>query len=114
MYQRDVVSEFGPKTWPRCNLTHYWLLSTQERLWQRCLFKYLRCEPEEHHVLLTEPPLNTPENRELTAEIMFETFNVFVCVSNFKRPSIWGLSRSERDAARSSRSTVSEGRRVRV
>ena len=47
-----------------------------ERLWQRCLFKYLRCEPEEHHVLLTEPPLNTPENRELTAEIMFETFNV--------------------------------------
>ena len=27
-------------------------------------------------MLLTEPPLNTPENRELTAEIMFETFNV--------------------------------------
>ena len=25
---------------------------------------------------LTEPPLNTPENREYTAEIMFETFNV--------------------------------------
>ena len=47
-----------------------------ERLWQRCIFKYLRCEPEEHFFLLTEPPLNTPENRELTAEIMFETFNV--------------------------------------
>jgi actin-related protein len=27
-------------------------------------------------VTLTEPPLNTPENREYTAEIMFETFNV--------------------------------------
>jgi len=27
-------------------------------------------------MLLTEPPLNTPENREYTAEIMFETFNV--------------------------------------
>jgi len=25
---------------------------------------------------LTEPPLNAPENREFTAEIMFETFNV--------------------------------------
>ena len=25
---------------------------------------------------LTEPPLNTPENREYTAEIMFETYNV--------------------------------------
>jgi actin-related protein 3 len=47
-----------------------------ERLWQRCLFQYLRCDPEEHHVLLTEPPLNPPENREYTAEIMFETFNV--------------------------------------
>jgi len=27
-------------------------------------------------MLLTEPPLNTPENREFTAEIFFETFNV--------------------------------------
>ncbi len=47
-----------------------------ERLWQSCIFKYLRCEPEEHFFLLTEPPLNTPENRESTAEIFFETFNV--------------------------------------
>lgn len=47
-----------------------------ERMWQRCMFEYLRCEPEEHYVLLTEPPLNPPENREYTAEIMFETFNV--------------------------------------
>lgn len=47
-----------------------------ERLWQRCMFEYLRCEPEEHYVMLTEPPLNPPENREFTAEIMFETFNV--------------------------------------
>ena len=47
-----------------------------ERLWQRCIFDSLRCEPEEHYMLLTEPPLNTPENREYTAEIMFETFNV--------------------------------------
>lgn len=47
-----------------------------ERYWQSCFFKHLRCDPEEHNVLLTEPPMNTPENRELTAEIMFETFNV--------------------------------------
>jgi len=47
-----------------------------ERYWQRCMFKYLRCDPEEHNFLLTEPPMNTPENRELTAEIMFETYNV--------------------------------------
>eukprot|EP00697_Spironema_sp_BW2_P010722 gnl/Spiro4/26080_TR13005_c0_g1_i1.p2 gnl/Spiro4/26080_TR13005_c0_g1~~gnl/Spiro4/26080_TR13005_c0_g1_i1.p2 ORF type:complete len:437 (+),score=102.39 gnl/Spiro4/26080_TR13005_c0_g1_i1:112-1311(+) len=47
-----------------------------ERYWQRSMFDYLKCNPENHYVLLTEPPLNTPENREYTAEIMFETFNV--------------------------------------
>lgn len=47
-----------------------------ERYWEQCFFKYLRCEPEAHYVTLTEPPLNAPENREFSAEIMFETFNV--------------------------------------
>lgn len=47
-----------------------------EYFWEHCIFKYLRCEPEDHYFLLTEPPLNAPENREYTAEIMFETFNV--------------------------------------
>lgn len=36
----------------------------------------LRIDPEAHNFILTEPPLNTPDNREYTAEIMFETFNV--------------------------------------
>ena len=47
-----------------------------EKFLQQCIFKYLRAEPEDHYFLLTEPPLNTPENREYTAEIMFESFNV--------------------------------------
>lgn len=47
-----------------------------EAYWQHCMFKYLRCDPEAHYFMLTEPPLNAPENREYTAEIMFETFNV--------------------------------------
>ena len=47
-----------------------------EKYWQRCIYQYMRCDPEDHYFLLTEPPMNTPENRELTAEIMFETFNV--------------------------------------
>jgi len=47
-----------------------------EKYWQRCIYEYLNCDPEEHYMLLTEPPMNTPENREYTAEIMFETFNV--------------------------------------
>jgi len=47
-----------------------------ERFLQQAIFRNLRCTPEEHNFLLTEPPFNTPESRELTAEIMFETFNV--------------------------------------
>ena len=26
--------------------------NNMERLWQRCIFDYLRCEPEEHYFLL--------------------------------------------------------------
>ena len=49
---------------------------SMEQLWQRCFYEKLRCNPEDHYLLLSEPPLNPPENREQTAEIMFETFNV--------------------------------------
>ena len=34
-----------------------------ERMIHQCIFKYLQCEPVNHYFLLTEPPLNTPENR---------------------------------------------------
>lgn len=47
-----------------------------EMYWEQAIFKYLRAEPEDHYFLLTEPPLNAPENREYLAEIFFETFNV--------------------------------------
>ncbi|XP_008576027.1 PREDICTED: actin-related protein 3B isoform X1 [Galeopterus variegatus] len=47
-----------------------------ERFMEQVVFKYLRAEPEDHYFLMTEPPLNTPENREYLAEIMFESFNV--------------------------------------
>ncbi|EDO41822.1 predicted protein [Nematostella vectensis] len=61
--------------WPiRHAIVEDWDL--MERFWEQCIFKYLRAEPEDHYFLLTEPPLNTPENREYTAEIMFESFNI--------------------------------------
>lgn len=61
--------------WPiRHGIVEYWDL--MERFMEQVIFKYLRVEPEDHYFLLTEPPLNTPENREYTAEIMFESFNV--------------------------------------
>ena len=46
-----------------------------EKFMEQCIFKYLRAEPEDHYFLLTEPPLNTPENREYTAgkgELLFK------------------------------------------
>ncbi|GJJ07347.1 hypothetical protein Clacol_001548 [Clathrus columnatus] len=36
----------------------------------------LRTNPTEHPILITEPPWNTPANRERMAEMMFEEFNV--------------------------------------
>jgi len=36
----------------------------------------LRVNPAEHPILVTEPPWNTPANRERMAEIMFEEFQV--------------------------------------
>jgi len=68
------AAAFGLKYPIRHGLIDNW--NDMERIWQRCFFRYLRCDPEEHHVLLTEPPLNPPENREQAAEIMFETFGV--------------------------------------
>lgn len=47
-----------------------------ERFWQQSISEYLRIDSEDHNFVLTEPPMNTPENRELTAEILFETFGV--------------------------------------
>ena len=37
--------------------------------------KKFKQEPEDHKFILTEPPMNPPENRERLAEIFFETFN---------------------------------------
>jgi len=46
-----------------------------EKFWHRCIYNTLNCDPENHKFILTEPCMNTPENREKMAEIYFETFN---------------------------------------
>lgn len=53
-----------------------------EKFWHRSIFDYIRCEPEETVFILTEPPMNPPENRENVAEIFFETFNAKVIKFN--------------------------------
>lgn len=47
-----------------------------EKLWQYTFHKELHVEPENHPVLLTEPPMNPKLNREKTTEVMFETFRI--------------------------------------
>jgi actin-related protein 3 len=47
-----------------------------EKLWHQSYYKYLRCDPELHYTVLTEPPMNDPKNKDYMAEVMFETFNV--------------------------------------
>lgn len=48
-----------------------------ERIWNYIYSKeQLQTFPEEHPVLLTEAPLNPRINRERSAELFFETFNV--------------------------------------
>ncbi|TIA85331.1 hypothetical protein E3P99_04020 [Wallemia hederae] len=47
-----------------------------ERIWSHIYADELKALSEEHPVLLTEAPLNPRQNRDIAAQIFFETFNV--------------------------------------
>ena len=65
-----------------------------EHFWEQCLFKYLRCDPEDHAVSVIESMCTalSPEFRDGAAEIMFETFNVpYLYINN---PAMFALGAS--------------------
>ena len=47
-----------------------------EKIWGNVFTNELRVAPEEHNIMIIEPPNNDKFNREKIAQIMFETFNV--------------------------------------
>ncbi|XP_064608374.1 actin, clone 302-like [Liolophura sinensis] len=49
---------------------------TMEEFWKHMYYNELRAAPEEHPVLITEPPLNPKSNREKMIETFFEALEV--------------------------------------
>eukprot|EP00899_Mesostigma_viride_P024725 jgi/Mesvir1/5437/Mv15496-RA.1 len=70
-YRRDGMEMVGPL---KNGLIEDW--EVMEAIWKHALVEQLRVSPEEHPILLAEPPYNTKAIREKSVEVLFESHNV--------------------------------------
>ncbi|KAM5248474.1 actin, aortic smooth muscle-like [Ctenodactylus gundi] len=47
-----------------------------EKIWHHSFYQALHIVPEQHPLMVTEPPLNPTSAREKVSQILFETFNI--------------------------------------
>nr|XP_042113985.1 actin, muscle-like isoform X5 [Peromyscus maniculatus bairdii] len=47
-----------------------------EKIWHHSFYQALHISPEQHPVMITEPPLNSKDVKSRMTQILFETFNV--------------------------------------
>ncbi|KAL6039228.1 hypothetical protein STEG23_027064, partial [Scotinomys teguina] len=47
-----------------------------EKIWHHSFYQALNIAPEQHPVMITEPPLSSKDVKSRTTQILFETFNV--------------------------------------
>nr|XP_054097173.1 uncharacterized protein LOC128929015 isoform X3 [Callithrix jacchus] len=51
-------------------------LDNMEQIWHHSFYQVLRIAPEQHPMLLTEPPLTPAPSKEKVTQVLFETFNI--------------------------------------
>ncbi|XP_015444158.1 actin-85C-like [Pteropus alecto] len=69
--RRDRLSMLCPIS--RATVTSW---DNMEKIWHHSFYQVLRIAPEQHPMMVTDPPLNTASNKEKVLQILFETFNV--------------------------------------
>ncbi|XP_058295815.1 actin isoform X3 [Hylobates moloch] len=47
-----------------------------EKIWHHSFYQVLHVAPEQHPMLVTEPPLNPTPSKEKVTQVLFETFNI--------------------------------------
>ncbi|XP_054581309.1 actin [Eptesicus fuscus] len=69
--QREKLNLVYPMS--RAEVTNW---DHMEKIWHHSFYQVLRVAPEQHPMLLTEPPSNSKASKERTAQVLFETFSV--------------------------------------